>query len=158
VYERDLVALYERMALDQPTTADIRVSAFPNEVFRGIVDMIGNEVNRETRTVKVRVVAQNPAAKLKPGMFADVRIGLSQNQSVIRIPETAVMSDSADRFVFEHLKDDLWIRRDIVPGETKDGLVTVLSGLEPGITIATRGAFMLKSEVLKEKMGAGCAH
>ena len=158
VYERDLAALYEQMALDQPTTADIRVSAFPNEVFKGIVDMIGNEVNRETRTVKVRVVAQNPAAKLKPGMFADVRIGLSQNQSVIRIPETAVMSDSADRFVFEHLKDDLWIRRDIVPGETKDGLVVVLSGLEPGITIATKGAFMFKSEVLKEKMGAGCAH
>jgi len=158
VYERNLAALYERIALDQPTTVDIRVSAFPNEVFKGIVDMIGNEVNRETRTVKVRVVAQNPSAKLKPGMFADVRIGLSQNKSVIRIPETAVMSDSTDRFVFEHLKDDLWIRRDIVPGETKDGLVAVLSGLEPGITIATKGAFMFKSEVLKEKMGAGCAH
>ena len=158
VYERDLAALYERMALDQPTIADIRVSAFPKEVFKGIVDMIGSEVNHETRTVKVRVIAQNPAAKLKPGMFADVRIGLSQNQLVIRVPETAVMSDSADRFVFEHLKDDLWIRRDIVPGETKDGLVAVLSGLKPGITIATKGAFMFKSEVLKEKMGAGCAH
>jgi cobalt-zinc-cadmium efflux system membrane fusion protein len=60
--------------------------------------------------------------------------------------------------VFEHLKDDLWIRRDIIPGETKDGLVAVLSGLKPGITIATKGAFMFKSEVLKEKMGAGCAH
>jgi len=120
--------------------------------------MIGSEVNRESRTVKVRVIAQNPGVRLKPGMFADVSIGLSQNQSVIRIPKTAVMSDSADRFVFEHLKDDLWIRRDIVPGETKDGLVAVLSGLEPGITIATKGAFMFKSEVLKEKMGAGCAH
>jgi cobalt-zinc-cadmium efflux system membrane fusion protein len=158
VYERDLAALYERLALDQPMIVDIRVSAFPDDVFKGIVDMIGNEVNHESRTVKVRVIAQNPAAKLKPGMFADVRIGLSQNQSVIRIPETAVMSDLEDRFVFEHLKDDLWIRRDIVPGETKDGLVAVLSGLEPGITIATKGAFMFKSEVLKEKMGAGCAH
>lgn len=158
VYERDLAALYDRMALDQPTTADIRVSAFPNEVFKGIVDMIDSEVNRETRTVKVRVIAQNLAAKLKPGMFADVRIGLSQNQSAIHIPDTAVLSDSADRFVFEYLKDDLWIRRDIVAGETKDGLVAVLGGLEPGITIATKGAFMFKSEVLKEKMGAGCAH
>jgi len=158
VYERDLAALYERMAREEPTTADIRVSAFPDKVFKGVVDMIGSEVNRESRTVKVRVIAQNPRARLKPGMFADVSIGLSQNQSVIRIPKTAVMSDSADRFVFEHLKDDLWIRRDIVPGETKDGLVAVLSGLEPGITIATKGAFMFKSEVLKEKMGAGCAH
>jgi len=158
VYERDLAALYELTIRKQPTTADIRVSAFPNEVFKGIVDMIGSEVNRETRTVKVRVIAQNLATKLKPGMFADVRIGLSQNQSAIHIPDTAVLSDSADRFVFEHLKDDLWIRRDIIAGETKDGLVAVLSGLEPGITIATKGAFMFKSEVLKEKMGAGCAH
>jgi len=158
VYERDLAALYERIAADEPTAADIRVSAFPNEVFDGIVDMIGSEVNRETRTVKVRVIAQNHTTKLKPGMFADVRIGLSQSQSVLRIPDTAVLSDSADRFVFEHLKDDLWIRRDIIPGETKDGLVAVLRGLEPGITIATKGAFMFKSEVLKEKMGAGCAH
>ncbi len=158
VYERDLAALYERMAADEPTTASIRVSAFPNEVFDGIVDMIGSKVNRETRTVKVRVIAQNHTTKLKPGMFADVRIGLSRNQSAIHIPDTAVMSDSADKFVFEYLKDDLWIRRDIIAGETKDGLVAVLSGLEPGITIATKGAFMFKSEVLKEKMGAGCAH
>jgi cobalt-zinc-cadmium efflux system membrane fusion protein len=158
VYERDLAALYELAALGQSTTADIRVSAFPKEVFKGTVDIIGNEVNRETRTVKVRIIAQNPATKLKPGMFADVRIGLPQTQSVIRIPETAVMYDSSDRFVFVHLKDDLWIRRDITPGETKDGLVLVRDGLETGITIATKGAFMFKSEVLKEKMGAGCAH
>lgn len=158
VYERDLAALHERMAAGRPTTADIRVSAFPNEVFEGIVDMIGSEVNRETRTVKVRVIAQNPATKLKPGMFADVRIRLSQGQTAIRIPESAVLFDSADRFVFVNLKDDLWIRRDITPGRTKDGFVYVRDGLEPGVKIATKGAFMFKSEVLKEKMGAGCAH
>ncbi len=158
VYERDLSTLYELGAIGQPATADIRVSAFPNEVFKGTVDMVGNEVDRETRTVKVRIVAENPATKLKPGMFADVHIRLPQSQSAIRIPETAVLSDSADRFVFGHLKDDLWIRRDIITGETKDGFVLVREGLEPGITIATKGAFMFKSEVLKEKMGAGCAH
>jgi len=158
VYERDLASLYEPMASGKPVTASIRVTAFPNEVFEGTVDMIGNEVDHETRTIKVRVVADNPATKLKPGMFADVRIGLSRKLSAIRIPETAVLSDSAERFVFESLKDDLWIRRDIVAGETKDGLVAVLGGLNPGATIVTKGAFMFKSEVLKEKMGAGCAH
>lgn len=158
VYERDLAALYEKMDGDESVTADIRVSAFPREVFKGIVDMVGSKVDRETRTIKVRIVAQNPKTRLKPGMFADVRIRLSHGRSVIRIPEAAVLSDSGEKFVFEHLKDDLWIRRDITAGETNNGLVHVLKGLEPGVTIATKGAFMFKSEVLKEKMGAGCAH
>ena len=158
IYERDLGTLYERMASEKPVTVSIRVTAFPNEAFKGTVDMIGNEVDHDTRTIKVRIVAENPATKLKPGMFADVQLGLARKQSAIWVPETAVLADSEERFVFESLVDDLWIRRNIVPGETKDGLVAILSGLEPGVTIATKGAFMFKSEVLKEKMGAGCAH
>jgi cobalt-zinc-cadmium efflux system membrane fusion protein len=158
VYERDLAALYQQVAGDEPVTAKIRVAAFPNEIFEGTVDMIGNEVDQYTRTTKVRVIAENAETKLKPGMFADVQIVLSRDQSAIRVPETAVLSDSAERFVFELLEDDLWIRRDVVVGEAGDGLVAVMSGLEPGATIAAKGGFMFKSEVLKQKMGAGCAH
>jgi len=60
--------------------------------------------------------------------------------------------------VFVKLGEEFWLRRDVTVGTTGNGDVEVLAGLNEGDIVATRGAFMFKSEVLKEKMGAGCAH
>jgi cobalt-zinc-cadmium efflux system membrane fusion protein len=158
VYESDLAALYERFESGEPVQAEVHVRAFPGKTFEGTVDMIGNELDPETRTLKVRVVAENPHGRLKPGMFVTVSLGLDDVRPVLRVPETAVLRDEGTRFVFVKLADDLWARRDVEAGPQQGGFVEVYNGLHDGETVATRGAFMFKSEVLKEKMGAGCAH
>jgi len=157
-YESDLAALHERVASGRPVPAEIRVGAFAQTTFRGTVDMIGSQLDRETRTLKVRVVADNPEGRLKPGMFVKVSIDLDGSQTVLRAPATAVLSDAGQDFVFTRLTDELWVRRDVTVGPVSAGLVEVHSGLNDGDVIATKGAFMFKSEILKEKMGAGCAH
>jgi cobalt-zinc-cadmium efflux system membrane fusion protein len=68
------------------------------------------------------------------------------------------VSDGNVDFVFQQWKDDLWLRRDVTVGRRIGPYVEILSGIEPGATIVTSGAFMFKSDVLREKMGAGCAH
>jgi cobalt-zinc-cadmium efflux system membrane fusion protein len=55
------------------------------------------------------------------------------------------------------LKDDLWLRRDVVLGKSQETFVEVIDGLSKGSEIVSGGAFMLKSDILREKMGAGCA-
>ena len=122
-----------------------------------MVDLIGSQVDEHTRTIKVRVRAGNEQRKLKPGMFAQVEICVPLEGGVTVVPSSAVVSDEGKTFVFQHLKDDLWIRQDVRVGKNQGGVVEVLDGLTPGTTVIARGVFMLKSDILREKMGAGCA-
>ena len=158
VYESDLAALIDRVATRQPVTAQITSKAFAETPFTGTLDMVGSQLDEHTRTVKCRVGVDNAQGRLKPGMFVQVNLGLGHNTSVITVPESAVLSDEGTAFVFVSLGDDLWMRRDVEVGPVRQGQVEVLHGLSAGETIVTRGAFMFKSEILKEKMGAGCAH
>ena len=116
------------------------------------------QLDPKTRTLKVRLVAENPQRKLKPGMFVTVSIDVGDDQTVLQVPQTAVLSDEGRYFVFLQLADDLWIRRNVDIGRIENSQVEVIDGLAEGDVVATKGAFMFKSEVLKEKMGAGCAH
>lgn len=157
LYERDLAVLHEWLSSGETVVAKVRVKAFEAEVFNGVVDLIDSRVDEHTRTVKVRVQVSNDERKLKPGMFAEAEIYVPLKGNMTAIPSTAILSDEGESFVFQHWKDDLWVRRDVRPGRKLGGFTEVLNGLPTGATIVTRGAFMLKSDILREKMGAGCA-
>ena len=73
------------------------------------------------------------------------------------MPRAAVLSDEGKYFVFKHWKDDFFVRQDVRKGREFFGMVEILEGLQAGDTVVTDGAFLLKSDVLREKMGAGCA-
>jgi cobalt-zinc-cadmium efflux system membrane fusion protein len=158
VYESDLEALTERVAAGHSVAAQITSKAFARTTFTGTLDMVGSELDEHTRTVKCRVLVDNARGLLKPGMFVQVDLGLGHGTAILTVPESAVLSDEGQSFVFVPLGRDLWIRRDVEVGTVRQGQVEVLHGLSAGDTIVTRGAFMFKSEILKEKMGAGCAH
>lgn len=157
LYEKDLDVLHERISSGLMVPAKVRVKAFAPDVFDGTVDLIGSQVDEHTRTIKVRVHVMNTDRKLKPGMFAEVEISIPLEGSATVVPAGAVVRDEGKTFVFQHWKNDLWMRRDVKVGATQGGFVEVLDGLQAGATVIARGAFMLKSDILREKMGAGCA-
>jgi cobalt-zinc-cadmium efflux system membrane fusion protein len=158
VYEKDLAVLHEPFERKRSLDAVVTVKAFEDAGFEGTVDLVGNLMDERTRTVKIRVQTKNLEGKLRPGMFAEIDVMLPAEGDMTVVPSNAVMADEGNHFVFRHLKDDLWIRQDVVMGKRQGGLVEVLEGVSKADRIITGGAFMLKSEVLKEKMGAGCAH
>ena len=158
IYEKDLAALHEPFEKGQSLNAVVQVNAFAGSVFEGVVDLVGNLMDERTRTVKIRVQVKNPDNKLRPGMFAEVAVMIPGEGHITAVPRNAIMSDAGNYFVFRHFKDDLWIRSDVIPGQSQGGFVEILKGVSKGDRIITSGTFMLKSEVLKEKMGAGCAH
>ena len=158
IYEKDLAALHQPFQKGQSLNAVVQVDAFTESAFEGVVDLVGNVMDEHTRTVKIRVQVKNPENKLRPGMFADVAVLIPGEGHMNAVPQNAVMSDAGNYFVFRHFKDDLWVRCDVIPGQRQGGYVEILNGISEADRIITGGAFMLKSEVLKEKMGAGCAH
>lgn len=138
--------------------ATVSVQAYPEETFKGLVDFIGSTMNETTRTVKARVTLENDEGKLRPGMFATVSLVFGDGGNGAAVPSSAVLSDEGRDFVFIRYLDDYFLRRQVRMGRMTGDFVEIVEGLSPGQTIATRGSFLLKSDVLRSKMGEGCAH
>ncbi len=138
----------------------ISVASYPDEQFKGLVTYIGATVDEKTRTVKVRAEVDNYHEKLKPGMFAKVLL-LQQSEktnSSPLVPGEAVQSDGQQHFVFVPIREGLFVRRDVVLGAQVNNHVKVMSGLDKNDRVVVKGGFLLKSEIMKEKFGEGCAH
>ncbi len=156
LYERDfarVIAEYNGDALD----AAVQVKAFPGVSFSGIVDFISPAMSESSRTVKVRVSVPNPEGKLLAGMFADVDLFLKGDNEALCLPVNAVLQDEGRAFVFVQYDRDYFVRRPVTLGDEDRGWVAIKSGLTGNETVAADGAFLLKSDVLRSKMGAGCA-
>ncbi len=140
-----------------PLPAQVRSSSYPDMSFAGSLDLLNAMGNSPTRTVKARIRVGNEATQLKPGMFVDATVHLDGTASGFSVPATAVVANEGEQFLFVHWKDDLWARRTVVvTGRSGDHLL-VSGELKDGDEVASRGAFFLKSDVLREQMGAGCA-
>ena len=155
LYERDLGAMHAELATAKSVTVDVLVRAFPDTRFRGRIDLIGSTLDEHTRTAKVRVRVLNKDGRLKPGMFATVIVRLSAGSKVLSVPSSAVMKDEDKAFVFQKWQKEFWVRRDVEVAAVGDGITEIASGLDDGAIVVTGGAFMLKSDVLRMKMGAG---
>ncbi len=156
LYERDLGPLHQRLAKGNKPQAQIKVTAFA-ETFPGQVDLLDSAVNETTRTIKLRVQVKNEAGKLRPGMFAAVDVPLAEGKKAALVPRQAILSDEGRTFVFVHWKEDLWMRRDVTVGRPQGERVEIVGGLSVGEKVVASGGFLFKSDILRAKMGAGCA-
>ena len=149
VYDHDLARLGEGLA------AEVRVAAFPQRSFRGRLTYVGQVVDSITRTVKARVVVDNPDRSLRPGMFATALIRGLDAGGAVAVPQASVQRLDDRTVVFVPVGQGRYAVRDVVTnGPLGDGLVTVLEGLAPGEQVVSEGSFYLKSELLKRSFGA----
>lgn len=125
--------------------------------FGGRLDTVSGRLSETTRTAKARFSVDNAEGLLKPGMFVSARLLLPGKGESIVVPKVAVLADEGRTFVFTHKEGDYWVRRPVTLGARLNGVVEIVSGLSPEQQIITDGSFLLKSDVLRSKMGAGCA-
>lgn len=158
VYEAQLARL-EALRRSGPVPVRVSAAAYPQHEFVGRLDLVGRTMDEATRTVKSRIRLGNPDGRLRPGMFATVRIALPGGSaaSALAVPADALLSDEGREFVFVHHAGDYFVRRPVQSGRRWAGSVEIVAGLDAGQTVAAAGAFLLKSDVLRSKMGAGCA-
>jgi cobalt-zinc-cadmium efflux system membrane fusion protein len=156
LYERELAGLLREEAKGT-VLAHIEVPAYPDRSFSGRVERVGGIVDEATRTTKVRVVVENPDGLLRAGMFARVHLHGDGVGQALAVPAEAVLEDEGRAFVFVPTLPPYFVRRPVMTGSSWDGWVEITQGLTDGDIVVSRGAFVLKSDVLRSKMGAGCA-
>lgn len=126
--------------------AEAQVPALPGERFAGKVDYLYPELTQATRTLKVRVVINNPDHHLRPGMFATAHLEGSAQESVLTVPTEAVIKTGTRSIVI--LADDGTHFRPAVVrvGAEHGGRSEILEGLMQGQTVVASGQFLIDSE------------
>ena len=156
LYERDIARIVQEQRRSR-LSATVTVRAYPGEEFRGVVDLVSPAMEEASRTVRLRVEVKNPAGRLFAGMFADVNVLLPGKEEALALPRGAVLEDEGRSFVFTHHHGEYYVRRPVVLGSSWGDRVEVVKGLRSGDMVVADGAFLMKSDVLRSKMGAGCA-
>jgi len=140
VYERDL----SRVTKGIPVS--VTVEAYPGETFSGTIAYVGDVVDPNTRTIKVRCSVTNRGLKLKPEMFARVNLKIGSGSPVLVLPKEAVMEVGGREFVFVQAADGRYVRRSVVTGVTSGDTVQIREGVEAGERVVVKGALLLKGE------------
>jgi multidrug efflux system membrane fusion protein len=118
---------------------EITTSTSNGTTYKGHLQLIDNQVDVRSGTVRVRAVFANPHGDLMPGQFARVRMGRSAPQSALLISERAVGTDQSRKFVLVVDAENKAVYREVVLGAAADGLRTVASGLDAGERIVVNG-------------------
>jgi cobalt-zinc-cadmium efflux system membrane fusion protein len=151
VAEKDISYLHRAtVSPNESEQVEIHVPAYPDEVFQGTVTYVGDVLDTETRTMAVRLTVANPTGRLKPEMFATIRV-LSEPEDVLVVPEAAIQHDRDRTFVFVQKESGVFEARTIKMGDKNGTFAEVLEGIKEGETVVREGAFTLKSELLKPK-------
>jgi membrane fusion protein, heavy metal efflux system len=154
------VDLYERDFAKVRIGDEVRVTtvAYPDKVYEGRVDLIGTVVDPDRRVVEARIVLGNADGSLRPGMTATARIvgtaqGADAGASVMSVPKLAIQTVDGQPFVFVEKAKGKFELRPVERGAELETEVEITRGLSQGEKIVVEGAFILKSELLKDQMG-----
>ncbi len=125
------------------------------EPFLGHVDWIDAAVNPTTRTIRVRAILKNEAGRLRANQFGQAEILVGQEHEALFIPRDAVQTIDEQMVVFLAQPDGTYRPQRILveTGERLVGEYEVEWGLKAGDLVVTTGAFLLKSEVLRDQLG-----
>ena len=140
VAERDLGAI----AIGQPAT--VRARSFPGREFTGKVGVIYPEINRETRTARIRVELQNPDLVLLHDMYVDAEIGTGSGVPVVSVPESAVMDTGNRQAVLVDKGGGRFEPREVKLGHRGDGYVEVHDGIAEGEPVVVSANFLIDAE------------
>lgn len=114
-------------------------SATSDTPYAGQLQLIDNQVDPRSGTVRVRAVFDNKDGSLMPGQFARIRMGQPQTARTLLVSERAVGTDQDKKYVLVVGEGDKTEYRAVTLGAPVDGLRTVLSGLKPGERIVVNG-------------------
>jgi|GEM_PF-384293 len=135
----------------------VKVESFPGDTFTGTVELIGGQLEPETRTLKVWVRVPNSDGRLRPNMRATLHIVTDQAESVVAIPHSAVLGEAGNLFAFVQTDNDglIYERRAVVTGIKDDQYVEIVEGIFPSDKVVTLGNYQLQYVTSKPKPTAG---
>ena len=141
VFERDLASLKPGREVE------IRVPSYPDLKLSGRIANVGDALDPNTHTLKLRVVLPNPKHLLKADMFATIRVPGALRSSVI-LPATAVLHEGEKTFVFVPNASGGFDQRIVTTGRSFNSggvnSIEVLTGINDGDKVVTSGGALLR--------------
>lgn len=134
----------------------ISLSYAGGRALQGRVDYIQPQVDAATRTLKVRIEADNPAMALKPEMFVDVEFQAVMPARVTVLAE-AVLNTGLRQTVFVDRGNGFLEPRQVQTGERVGDRIEIKQGLRAGERVVTSGNFLIDSESQLKSAAAGMA-
>jgi len=126
--------------------AEIRLNAYPDQIFKGTITNIGAILDPNLRTAKVRMEVRNPGF-IRLGMFATATFRGQRQVTRAVVPSTAILHLHDTDWVFTITPDKKFQRVEIVAGNSLPGdLQEVVSGIQPGAQVV-RNALTLQNMV-----------
>ena len=122
----------------------VRTRAYPDKVFEGRIEVIGDALDPATRTVKVRGLVPNPDKLLKAEMFVTAEV-LSDAVAGVDIPAKAVFLKENKPYVFLETSAGQYERREVKLGTENGGKIAVLEGVVDGQRVVTEGCLLLQT-------------
>jgi cobalt-zinc-cadmium efflux system membrane fusion protein len=147
--EKDIAYIYHDHAKLQ--LVEVRVLAYPHEVFQGRITYVGDALDRVTRTMRLRIELPNAHRLLKPQMYAAIRVYSEPEPDVLMVGERAVQRMGNRTVVFVQRQVGLFEARDVKLGDSNGQQIKALEGLREGEQVVEEGAFVLKSELLEQR-------
>jgi membrane fusion protein, multidrug efflux system len=119
-------------------TLNLEVDAYPGEVFPGKVYAIDPKLAEDTRSIGVRARVPNEQGRLRPGLFARVRLVVAERDDAILVPEQSIVPQGSKLFVYV-IEDGKAAIRPVQVGLRQSGKVEIISGVQPGDIVITAG-------------------
>jgi Cu(I)/Ag(I) efflux system membrane fusion protein/cobalt-zinc-cadmium efflux system membrane fusion protein len=132
--------------IDIGSEAEIELTYFPGEIFRGTVRYIEPEFSEATRTLRMKIEVPNSSRRLRAGMFGTVRFHPTAARQALVVPTQAILRTGQRSIVIVDLGEGSFAPREITTGHEGGGEVEILEGLSEGDSIVTSSQFLIDSE------------
>ncbi len=124
---------------------DVMVDALPGTTFRARVDAIDPQIDSSGRSTLLRGRVDNPNSRLKPGMFARVKLIMSERDNALAVPEEAIVPQQNKMTVWK-VVDGKAVRTEVTTGLRRSGKVEIVRGLKVGDAVVTAGQMRLSRD------------
>ena len=143
-----VVDVFEKQVsqIEEGLIAEVRLSYQPDQLWIGRIAYIYPQIDEKTRTLKVRLVFDNPNELLKPNMYADVRLFGNQKPNALSIPREALIQTGSFERVILALGGGQFQPVEVKSGIESGERVEILDGLREGEKIVTSAQFLIDSE------------
>ena len=126
--------------------AQIKLNAYPDKPFEGVVSLVYPTLNAATRTVPVRMEIANPEGLIKPAMFASVEILVTGKGEALTVPVSAVIDSGTRQIVLVQLEPGRFDPRAVRLGSRGENYVEVLEGIAEGAQVVISANFLIDAE------------
>jgi membrane fusion protein (multidrug efflux system) len=127
-------------------TIQITLDAIPDKAYDGKVFAINPLIDANGRSIVIRAQVPNKDGKLRPGMFARVKLFTSGSKDTLVVPEESLFPLGDDKYVYK-VVDGKATRQKIEIGQRREGRVEVVGGLGPDDIVVTAGVMKLREGV-----------